>query len=145
MKKAYTLIELIIVMAIMSILILSTVKLSSSYKHNVNRIKAKGFVNELSNIISFGKHYCRHYDSYGLIEINKTKGQVKFKDISLKSKVIKSITLPDGFKFTTTSSLNINTTGHIDSDTVRIIDEKGILYKLTISTGVDTVNIYEGE
>lgn len=145
MKRGYTLIEVIVVMAIMSILLLSTIKVSSAYDNIVNRFKAKSFMNELSNTISFGKYYCSYYESPGMIEINKTKGQVKLKDISSKSKVIKSITLPEGFKFTTISLLNINNNGHIESDTIRIIDSKGNLYKLTISTGVDTINIYEGE
>ena len=41
--------------------------------------------------------------------------------------------------------LKINTLGNVESDTIRIFDNYGNVYKVTISTGVDTVNIYEGD
>ena len=41
--------------------------------------------------------------------------------------------------------LKINTLGNVESDTIRILIIMGNVYKVTISTGIDTVNIYEGD
>lgn len=145
MKRGYTLIEIIIVLTIIAILMLPTLNISKSYIETIRRVKGKSIINEISNLISYSKYYCRHYDSCGLIQVNSSEGKITFKDTSKKSKAIKSIVLEDGFKFTRNNSLSINKIGHIQSDTIRIIDKGGKVYRVTISTGVDTVNIYEGE
>ena len=58
---------------------------------------------------------------------------------------MKTIFLPENFKFSAMYILKINTLGNVESDTIRIFDNYGNVYKVTISTGVDTVNIYEGD
>lgn len=145
MKRGYTLIELIIVLAIVAILMLSTLNISKSYIEAIGKVKGKSIINDISNLISYSKYYCRYYSGYGVIEINSSKGKITFKDTSGKSKVIKTITLEDGFRFVSNNSLSINKLGHVQSGTIRIMDKSGKLYKVTISTGVDTVNVYEGE
>lgn len=145
MKKGYTLIELIIVIAIIGILMLPTLKLTKSFNNILNKSAAMGFCNELSNMISYGKFYCMKNNSYGEIEINKSAGVVKFKDKKQGGKVIKTIFLPGNFKFSAMYILKINTLGNVESDTIRIFDNYGNVYKVTISTGIDTVNIYEGD
>ncbi|MBS4956631.1 MAG: prepilin-type N-terminal cleavage/methylation domain-containing protein [Clostridium sp.] len=145
MKRGYTLIELIIVLAIVAILMLPTLNISKSYIEAIGKVKGKSIINDISNLISYSKYYCRYYSGYGVIEINSSKGKITFKDTSGKSKVIKTITLEDGFRFVSNNSLSINKLGHIQSGTIRIMDKNGKLYKVTISTGVDTVNVYEGE
>lgn len=145
MKKGYTLVELIIVMAILIILLVPTLNLAKSYKTTINRIKGKSVINDLSNLISFSKHYCRHNKVIGKIEVNKIGGEAIFKDMSGRGKVIKCIYLPEGFVFKTVNLLNVTTEGYIQSDTIRFLDNDKNAYKLTISTGIDTVNIYEGE
>ena len=146
MKKGYTLIELIIVLAIISILILPSINISKSYSESIMRIKGKSIANEIGNLISYGKSYCRYYDILGLIEINKEEGKIVFKDISGRTKIIKTIFLEDGFKFVTNDTFSISKLGNIQkSDTIRGIDKNGKLYKVTISTGIGSVNIYEGD
>ncbi|MDU4882855.1 MAG: prepilin-type N-terminal cleavage/methylation domain-containing protein [Clostridium celatum] len=145
MKRGYTLIELIIVLAIVAILMLPTLNISKSYIEAIGKVKGKSIINDISNLISYSKYYCRYYSGYGVIEINSSKGKITFKDTSGKSKVIKTITLEDGFRFVSNNSLSINKLGHVQSGTIRIMDKSGKLYKVTISTGVDTVNVYEGE
>lgn len=145
MRKGYTLIEIIIVMAVLSILLIPTLNLTKSYKITINRIKGKSVINDLSNLVSFSKYYCRHNKVIGKIEVNKSQGEATFKDMSGRGKVIKCIYLPEGFSFKTINLLSVTTEGHIQSDTIRVSDTDGNIYRLTISAGVDTVNIYEGE
>ena len=135
MKKGYTLIELIIVIAIISVLLLPTINIANSINSTINRAEAIGFCNELSNMISYAKFYCVKNASYGEIEINKSVGTVNFKD---KKKGVNS-----KCKFLTVYILKINNLGHIDSDTIQILDGNGNIHKIAIATGVDTVNIYE--
>lgn len=146
MKKGYTLIEVIIVLAIISILILPSINISKSYNESIMRIKGKSIANEIGNLISYGKYYCRYYDILGLIEVNKDSGKVVFKDVSSKSKTIKTILLEDGFKFASNNNFSISKIGNIQkSDTIRLIDKNGKVYKISISTGIGSVNIYEGD
>lgn len=145
MKRGYTLLELIIVLAIILVLMLPTLNISKSYIKSIEKIKGKSIVNDISNLISYSKYYCRQNNSQGLIEISRSKGKIVFKDTSGRSKTIKTIILEDGFKFVSNDSLSINKIGSVESATIRIMNEKGDLYKVTIATGVDTVNIYEGE
>ena len=142
MKKGYTLIELIIVIAIISVLLLPTINIANSINSTINRAEAIG--NELSNMISYAKFYCVKNASYGEIEINKSVGTVNFKDKKQGGKIIKSIYLNSKCKFLTVYILKINNLGHIDSDTIQILDGNGNIHKIAIATGVDTVNIYEG-
>ncbi len=63
-----------------------------------------------------------------------------------RTKIIKTIFLEDGFKFVTNDTFSISKLGNIQkSDTIRVIDKNGKLYKVTISTGIGSVNIYEGD
>ena len=144
MKKGYTLIEVIVTMAILLILMIPTLNLGKSFDNILNKSIAMGVCNDLSNIISYGKFYCMKNNTYGEIYINKSIGVVNFKDKKQGGKIIKSIFLPRGFKFSAMYILKINTLGAIESDTIRIFDSNGNVYKVSISTGVDTVNIYEG-
>ena len=97
MKRGYTLIELVLVLAIITILMLPTLNISKSYREAIRRVKGKSIINEISNLISYSKYYCRHYDSYGLIEVNSNEGKITFKDTSGKRKIIKTILLEEGF------------------------------------------------
>lgn len=133
-------------MAIIAILILPTFNISKSYKEIVMRVKGKSIANEISNLISYSKYYCKYYGSYGLIEINSNDGKITFKDISSRSKIIKTILLEEEFKFVSNNSFEISKIGNIQkSDTIRVIDKNGRVYRITIATGIGTVNIYEGE
>ena len=80
MKRGYTLIELIIVLAIVAILMLPTLNISKSYIEAIGKVKGKSIINDISNLISYSKYYCRYYSGYGVIEINSSKGKITFKD-----------------------------------------------------------------
>ena len=132
---------MVIVLAIIAILILPTFNISKSYKEIVMRVKGKSIANEISNLNSYSKYYCRYYG-----EINSNDGKITFKDISSRSKIIKTILLEEEFKFVSNNSFEISKIGNIQkSDTIRVIDKNGRVYRITIATGIGTVNIYEGE
>lgn len=145
MKKAYTLIEFTIVLSIILILIFPVFNVAKAYNEALLRVKAKGTMNDLSSLISYSKYYCRYYNVNGLIEVDKEYGKVVFKNLSSKGTIVKTIFIEDGVRLVADSSLSITKTGKVQSDTIRLIDSEGKLYKLTISTGIDTVNIYEGD
>ena len=47
MKRGYTLIELVLVLAIITILMLPTLNISKSYREAIRRVKGKSIINEM--------------------------------------------------------------------------------------------------
>lgn len=145
MKRGYTLIEVIAVMAINLILLTGVISVSKIYEKNLNRIMTNSIVNDVSNLISFSKYYCRYNNISGAIQANKNSGEIYFKDISGINEIIKKIDLPEGYTMSYSYDLQINNLGHVQSDSIIIKDRYGNVSKITISTGLDTVNVYIGE
>ena len=142
-KEGYTLIETITVMFMVLILFSAISHIGNSIKKIKEYVAVKGTILEVVNIISYGKQYCRNSEGQGIVEIYMESGEVKLKDVSSKYKIIKEIKLPKGLRFLSNQELYINNKGQIESNTIRILDSDKNLYRITISTGVDTINIYE--
>ena len=57
----------------------------------------------------------------------------------------KKLELPKGFNFITNYNINCSNEGVLSSGSMYICDQYNNLYKITISVGVDTINVYYGE
>lgn len=142
-KNAYTLIETVVVIFIIIILFTIISGIGSSIKKVKDYINARGSLLEITSVISYGKYYCRKSESQGVIRIYKKTGEVVLEEISSEYKELRRIKIPKGLRFVDNVELYINNKGQIQSNSIRILNEDGELYKITIATGVDTINIYE--
>ena len=108
------------------------------------RITVRSIENDISNLLSFAKQYSYANGNTGKIVINKTTGNISFidTDSNLNRKVIANVTLPDGYNFLENFDLLISNKGVISADTIVIKDINGEYHKVTISVGVDLINIY---
>lgn len=70
-KKAYTLIELVVVLGIMIIIASITSLNVSKVKNIINKISLEESINEARSILSFGKNYCRKNRVNGTIFISE--------------------------------------------------------------------------
>ena len=73
----------------------------------------------------------------------RDRGYAEFVDPS--KKFSKKLKLPKGFNFITNYSINCSNEGVLSSGSIYICDSYNNFYKITISVGVDTINVYYGE
>lgn len=145
MKRGYTLIEQIVVIAIVLILTVSMVNIKKSYSTITSRLEVKGVLNELTNMMSFAKYYCRNSVHIGVLQIDTVNKKIKFRDKDLRDKIIKEINIPKSCNiYIKNTSISINNKGHLQSESMTISNDY-YWGKITISTGVDNINIYEGD
>ena len=78
-KRGYTLLELIIVMAILVVLMPVAVRSSSVYKL-IDNITVHSLKSDIANLISFAKHYSYNTGNTGRLEIDNIKGEISFVD-----------------------------------------------------------------
>ena len=141
-KDGYTIIELIIVIFIMLILFSLGLKVKGSIDKIINDTKVESSVNEISNILSYGKHYCRINEIEGAININKTTGEISLYEDIRNGKVIKKSTLYNGLQFVSDLKIKVTSSGGLQACTIYIKDRYGKVSKITISVGIDNINIY---
>ena len=91
---------------------------------------------------SVSKFYCNKNNSSVIINC-RNKGYAEFVDPS--KKFSKKLKLPKGFNFITNYSINCSNEGVLSSGSIYICDSYNNFYKITISVGVDTINVYYGE
>jgi len=72
-KKAYTLIELVVVLGIMIIIASITSLNVGKIKNTINKISLEESINEARSILSFGKSYCRKNRVHGMIVISENR------------------------------------------------------------------------
>lgn len=70
-KKAYTLIELVVVLGIMIIIASITSLNVSKVKNTISKISLEESINEARSILSFGKNYCKKNRVNGSIVISE--------------------------------------------------------------------------
>lgn len=103
-KKAYTLIELVVVLGIMIIIASITSLNVSKVKNTINKISLEESINEARSILSFGKNYCRRNRVNGSIVISENnlaftveeKGREIYKSTELKGSLELNSNFKDG-------------------------------------------------
>ena len=142
-KRGYTLLELIIVMAILVVLMPIIVKGSSVYKL-IDNITADSIKSDIANLISFAKHYSYNTGNTGRLEIDNKKGEISSIDTEneLTKNTIAKVTLPEGFEFLAGFNIPVSNQGIVSGDSIIFKSLSGEYHKVTISVGIDLVNIY---
>lgn len=142
-KRGYTLLELIIVMAILVVLMPAAVKGSSVY-NLIDNIIVHSLKSDIANLISFAKHYSYNTGNTGRLEIDNIKGEISFVDTKneLTKNTIAKVTLPKGYDFLERFNISVSNKGVVSGDSIIFKSLSGEYHKVTISVGIDFVNIY---
>lgn len=140
-KKGFTLIELIVVLAILAILLPLGLNAYKSARDISLNLQKKSAIGEISNLLSFAKYYCRKNETAGQLQVQGKKKMVFKDDTDLKVKGM--VTLPEGLFFTTNYVLTCTSEGMLSASSIYIKNDSGKYYRITISVGVDKVNFYE--
>lgn len=143
-KKAYTLIELIVVIGILIIIASITSLNISKIKNIVNKISLEESINEVRSILSFGKNYCRKNRVNGLIVTSENKlfFIVNEKDYEID----KSTELKGGLEISSNfkeGHSRINKEGYISSAGKIIIKLGNSYSEIKIGVGNDIIGISE--
>ncbi len=135
--------ELIIVMAILVVLMPAAVKGSSVYKL-IDNITVHSLKSDIANLISFAKHYSYNTGNTGRLEIDNIKGEISFVDTKneLTKNTIAKVTLPKGYDFLERFNISVSNKGVVSGDSIIFKSLSGEYHKVTISVGIDFVNIY---
>ena len=145
MKKGYTLIELMVSICIVCILSTLGLVISKGVEKQINYIKAKSVLCEISEGISYIKYFCRFNELSGQIQVKKNTKEMILYCFDSRRKILKKIKLPNGISFLGDLTLDVSNLGNIQSQTIWVKDKNNNKYEITISTYIDTINIYEGE
>lgn len=142
-KRGYTLLELIIVMAILVVLMPAAVKGSSVY-NLIDNITVHSLKSDIANLISFAKHYSYNTGNTGRLEIDNIRGEISFVDTKneLTKNTIAKVTLPKGYDFLERFNISVSNKGVVSGDSIIFKSLSGEYHKVTISVGIDFVNIY---
>ena len=141
-KKAFTLLELLISISIIIVVFSLSFRGKKILDATINNIKAHTAVSNMCDFLSYSKFYCNKNNSSVIINC-RNKGYAEFVDPS--KKFSKKLKLPKGFNFITNYSINCSNEGVLSSGSIYICDSYNNFYKITISVGVDTINVYYGE
>ncbi len=135
--------ELIIVMAILVVLMPAAVKGSSVY-NLIDNITVHSLKSDIANLISFAKHYSYNTGNTGRLEIDNIKGEISFVDTKneLTKNTIAKVTLPKGYDFLERFNISVSNKGVVSGDSIIFKSLSGEYHKVTISVGIDFVNIY---
>lgn len=141
MKKAFTIIELVIVMAISLVLLSFGSSIIKIMTAPLDDIKLNAAVCEVNNMISYGKYYCRNKKEPGRLVINDSENTVALMDHEYNP--IKILELPKEVWFINDYDIKIKGNGQLASSLSIYVVGDNDKYRIAISTGVDTVNIYK--
>lgn len=141
-KSGYTLIELIVVIAITVVLLSVGFKVKNSIDKFINETRKESSINDIYNVLSYGKYYCKVNRIEGAIKVDKATGEVFLYEDIRNGKTIKKITLHKGLQFVSDLKLKVTATGNLQAGTIYLKDNSKAVSKITISVGIDNINIY---
>lgn len=143
-KKAYTLIELVVVLGIMIIIASITSINVSKIKNTINKISLEESINEARSILSFGKNYCRKNRVNGNIVIsgNRLSFIVKERDYEINKSTELKGNLEVNSNFTKGES-RISKEGYISSAGTIVIKLGNSYGEIKIGVGNDIIGVSE--
>jgi prepilin-type N-terminal cleavage/methylation domain-containing protein len=147
MRKGFTLIEIIIVIAIMSIVSGVSVLSVRYYKTVNNSMDADYYCNAVVNFINKSKMYCRENSCSVIVTFDKEKNEIKLVN---GIKVVNKLMLKDKitlFRFTgrvNNTYIVIDSEGYSnDAFTIILKDNNSIKHEITMRVGTAYVKIKE--
>lgn len=147
-KKGFTLIELVIVLAILCMSFMSISKFIKSCKWYENQINLDYCSNSIMAFINDAKQYCAAEQCIGTILFSVEKNTIRF--YNNKNSQVTNFTLPNTFKLNYVTIRDSKITGDIiilsngssnDICGIFYIDSLGENHKITFSLGVENVDI----
>jgi len=145
MRRGFTLIEMILVIAIMSILVSFSVISLSYYKSIKNKIDADFFCNATVGFINNSKMYCRENSCSATITFDLAKNEIKLENgLNMINKLVFSnkITLYEVEGRRTNSDIIIDKDGFSnDACTIILKDNNLIEHEITMRVGTSYVKI----
>lgn len=149
-KKGFTLIELVIVMALIIILGATSINIINFYKKTSANIRTKEALYEIREFFSYSKKYCINNKIAGYIIISKLNNGYSMTLIESDLKINREL-LVENMVFTEgkyvipqkTITIKINRFGILESTSIYIIGENNLRYIITIAVGSNKINIKE--
>lgn len=143
MKKGFTLMELIVVMAIISIIYGITYINISSYKKIENKIDYENTNNLIISFMNNSKLRCKSSKTSGEIYFYQGNNVIEFRR---GLELIDKFVLPIGFKINSinipSNKVSINSLGYsYDAGTLIYIDREGTQHIITMTVGQDYAEI----
>ena len=145
MKKAYTLIEVLVSIAVMLILF-SIVTGSSSFYFKIKKeIEISQFLYEAEETLSYGKNYCINKNTSGSFYTCKN-GEQEYIVFNAVDGEKKEVVIPKSIKVKKDytedyQTYYINTDGVIESATLKFIDDLNSEWDITIRPGGNVITI----
>lgn len=150
-KRGTTLIEIIVVLAILSILLSIGALGIKILKARYKQIEIKSYLYEVVNMLSYGKQYCVSDNASGSINFTNETDLLRIYFVS-NNKAIKTIEVRKALKLKPFGngeeikkiSLKINSSGYVEPTTINLINEDDEIYKITIQVGGNVIVVKEG-
>jgi prepilin-type N-terminal cleavage/methylation domain-containing protein len=148
LKNGFTLIELVIVLAILSMSFIGISKFIKSSKWYENEINIDYCSISIMAFINDAKQYCVAEQSSGIIIISADKSTLKF--TNMKNSEVKNFNFPSSFKLNyvtirdkriSGNIINFNDGSSTDICSIFYKDSLGANHKITFSLGVENVDI----
>lgn len=147
-KKGYTLIEIVAVIAIITILLGSGFTIVKTIEHMKAEVEVEDIIYEIMDILTYAKAYCRKNYCRGEIVIDKSKKEIIFqyvdknninkKIIGRKEGVPNDVEISNNF---TSNLIKIDDDGFITGGGTITIVYKGTINQLTVAVGNDLITV----
>ncbi|MPL93633.1 MULTISPECIES: type II secretion system protein [Clostridium] len=149
MKKAYTLIELIVVLSILVIFSTVTIGGIKYFKDKSEDLNFENYVYEVKSLLSFAKSYCRKNKVIGNIIISSDRKSIIFDVTDKTYKLNKRVDLDNSTEIGSNFKLGnnkINDEGFIkEAGTITLSNKNSKFVKITISVGNDIIRVSEND